>query len=161
MQELINRLKTDAAFLIEVIVWNNPGAVLAKFATQTDTEMDSEEAIIAELDLYQQQGLHEVVSDVLAVPFLEGETSSNELNEAFTYLRDRSGNLFNGLYQSVQAEIDKENTLLSDVKTAEQLTAANPTAVVKDKTVINVTSIALLALIIILAIFIASKIKIK
>lgn len=164
MEELIARFKTEPLYLLEVIVWNNYEEVLTNFTNHTDADLSNEEALILELKLFINDGFGDIVATVLNVPFLE-ENSTPKLTEAYNYLRDNSGNVFNGLYKSVQLAIDKDNEAVEPQKTAEELTTANKKATVtmssKTTFVGDAKSVVVLALVIIVALYVATKIKLK
>ena len=166
MEELILRFKTDPLYLLEVIVWNNYEEVLTNFTNftnYTDADLSNDEALILELKLFINDGFGDIVATVLNVPFVE-ENSTPKLTEAYNYLRDNSGNVFNGLYKSVQVAIDKDNAEVEPQKTAEELTATSKKATVtmssKTTFVGDAKSVVVLALVIIVAIYVATKIKI-
>jgi len=164
MEDLIKRLKTDPVFLMEVIVWNNYQEVLTNFTNSTDAEINNEESLIIEMGLFINDGFGDIVAKSLLVPFDE-ENANKELLAAYIKLRDSSGNMFNGLYNSVQKAIDRENEVAEQTTTSKELTEPVKTNSItmysETKIVGDIKNVLTMALIIIVALYVATKIKLK
>jgi len=88
-EELVYKLRNNSRFLMEVVIYNNPQAVLEKLEKHadflSDGEIDDAEKIKNIVSQLIDEGENEAVDDILTVPFNRSD-ATDKLQEAYNFL---------------------------------------------------------------------------
>jgi len=106
LTELINKLRTDPIFLTEVIVFNNPNAVLDKLERLADfvdaEDIETPEQLLNIVKQLINEGEMDTVNEILAVPFDEA-AATDQLKAAYKQLvKERGQTTVDGRFLDTQ-----------------------------------------------------------
>lgn len=104
--QLVHKLRTDANFLTEVIVFNNPNAVLGKLEQSTDfvdaQDIENADQLLQVIKQLQGEGEIELTNKILTVPFNEANATPQLIEAHNQLIKERGEKTLDGKFLETQ-----------------------------------------------------------